>query len=81
VTVRDKLDRVVSCEHGGRAHNCSACEKIVERLAPKVEAALRAAYKQAADDYNATAPEGCLAVCTSTDNGVTAGMKKLGEAP
>lgn len=55
--------------------------RAVEHLAPIIERALRAAYKQAADDYNETAPEGCLAVCTSTENGITAGVAAMMEKP
>ena len=76
-TVREGLERAAGVIP--RLPNHIKGKRLMERIAPIIERALRKAYKQAADDYNETAPEGCLAVCTSTDNGVTAGVAEMME--
>ena len=63
---------VVNCPGGGKSV-CDDCNNIIDDLAPKVEAALRAAYDKG---YNDGVIEGWT---DDDDRGVTAGIEKLTE--
>ena len=85
MNVREALDdirgeRICVDDHKGWNNHCHSCTahmaqcELIERLAPKVEAALRAAYEKGLGDGIDS-----RFISTQVSRGVTAGVKELAD--